>query len=419
MASKHHGGGGSHCDVHDFKKVHFNKPTWCGVCKEFIWGLGKQGFSCTHCHFAAHGKCLQHVPHTGGKGQGTPGNVGASGSSGAGSGKASTGAGKSSGGVSKPSSTGGAKVGAFGGKSHAAAGKSGVSGSIKPPSNVTLSQLGTPNPQAAGGPTRAPPGFEPPPTFTGWYAAYYYQLNEQQLRHLQDWFRSVDVDNSQKIDANELSRMQLPGQGPWAGKPLGLAGANHMLSLFGTNRGVIDFYEFAAMHCFIDRMQGAFFAADVDRGGTLDSAEIHQALVNGGVPLQPPVAHIFYTKYNDVTSTRQGLDFVEYMVMVGELASLKTEFDKVDVDRDGMISFDELLVMCGTITTAAPAGQQKGAAGGKQAGMGAKAGRGGKGGMNKKRKKQMKGGAAAAATGIGAAIGAGISEAANCEGCIM
>eukprot|EP01096_Ripella_sp_DP13-Kostka_P012665 TRINITY_DN5338_c0_g1_i1.p1 TRINITY_DN5338_c0_g1~~TRINITY_DN5338_c0_g1_i1.p1 ORF type:complete len:291 (+),score=140.16 TRINITY_DN5338_c0_g1_i1:93-875(+) len=44
--------------AHNFKKVHFGSPTWCNYCKNFIWGLGKQGFKCTNegCGFSVHKK---------------------------------------------------------------------------------------------------------------------------------------------------------------------------------------------------------------------------------------------------------------------------------------------------------------------------------------------------------------------------
>ena len=32
--------------AHDFKKKHFNRPTWCNFCQKFVWGIGYQGFQC-------------------------------------------------------------------------------------------------------------------------------------------------------------------------------------------------------------------------------------------------------------------------------------------------------------------------------------------------------------------------------------
>lgn len=45
-------------NLHAFKRHHFPKFTWCSICKEFIWGLGYQGYLCTSCERAYHPKCM-------------------------------------------------------------------------------------------------------------------------------------------------------------------------------------------------------------------------------------------------------------------------------------------------------------------------------------------------------------------------
>jgi len=47
---------------HTFKLVHFSEFTWCKFCTKFIWGLGKQGYSCKACKYSVHTKCLKLVP---------------------------------------------------------------------------------------------------------------------------------------------------------------------------------------------------------------------------------------------------------------------------------------------------------------------------------------------------------------------
>ncbi|MDP2436674.1 MAG: hypothetical protein Q8P67_13075, partial [archaeon] len=44
--------------IHQFSRVHFNKPTWCHGCSDFIWGLGYQGFECNSCKRPYHPKCM-------------------------------------------------------------------------------------------------------------------------------------------------------------------------------------------------------------------------------------------------------------------------------------------------------------------------------------------------------------------------
>jgi len=46
---------------HEWHKKHFSGPTWCTHCHKFIYGVGKQGFECRKCKFAAHKTCYAAV----------------------------------------------------------------------------------------------------------------------------------------------------------------------------------------------------------------------------------------------------------------------------------------------------------------------------------------------------------------------
>ena len=43
--------------AHPFELVTFTKPTYCALCKQFIYGLVKQGLRCALCGIAVHKKC--------------------------------------------------------------------------------------------------------------------------------------------------------------------------------------------------------------------------------------------------------------------------------------------------------------------------------------------------------------------------
>ncbi|CAN9508434.1 unnamed protein product [Ophioblennius macclurei] len=46
---------------HEFTATFFPQPTFCSVCKEFVWGLNKQGYQCRQCNAAIHKKCKDKV----------------------------------------------------------------------------------------------------------------------------------------------------------------------------------------------------------------------------------------------------------------------------------------------------------------------------------------------------------------------
>uniref|UniRef100_A0A3Q2QA33 Protein kinase C n=2 Tax=Fundulus heteroclitus TaxID=8078 RepID=A0A3Q2QA33_FUNHE len=46
---------------HEFIATFFRQPTFCSVCREFVWGLNKQGYKCRQCNAAIHKKCLEKI----------------------------------------------------------------------------------------------------------------------------------------------------------------------------------------------------------------------------------------------------------------------------------------------------------------------------------------------------------------------
>ncbi|KAJ3601919.1 hypothetical protein NHX12_029680 [Muraenolepis orangiensis] len=46
---------------HEFSAIFFGTPTFCSVCREFLWGLNKQGYKCRQCNAAIHKKCIEKI----------------------------------------------------------------------------------------------------------------------------------------------------------------------------------------------------------------------------------------------------------------------------------------------------------------------------------------------------------------------
>jgi Ca2+-binding EF-hand superfamily protein len=161
-------------------------------------------------------------------------------------------------------------------------------------------------------------------------------MSPQDLANLQAWFSSVDKDRSGSITANELGTLN------FGGKPLGLATAKKLIKVFDKNySGSIDFAEYASLHGFLLKMQGAFFAADQDRSGFLDYREIYNALVQAGFQLQMPTVQAICQKYD---TSKKGLSWDQFLQACAHLATARSIFEWNDPQRTGKVtlSYDQL-----------------------------------------------------------------------------
>jgi len=207
-------------------------------------------------------------------------------------------------------------------------------------------------------------GLGPPPSQFGhhWYARYLSQIDQATLMQLNQWFQQVDKDHSGSISPSELGKMVIPGQGGWGGKPLGISNARKLIKLVDRDHsGTCDFYEYAALFGFVNQMQMAFWNADTDRSGKLDAREIHGALQQAGFMLSFRSVQVVFKKFasGGFMGVGAGLDFVTFMLMCADIAHNRSLFEMADRDRDGKISFDELLEISAALTASSKSSTSK------------------------------------------------------------
>lgn len=84
--------------------------------------------------------------------------------------------------------------------------------------------------------------------------------------------------------------------GDWS--PFDLDTVKLLMSIFDTDRsGTIGFNEFAGLWKYIKDWQNVFRHFDRDRSGSIDGAELHQALQQFGFNLSPALLHLLERKY--------------------------------------------------------------------------------------------------------------------------
>jgi len=154
---------------------------------------------------------------------------------------------------------------------------------------------------------------------------------------LRSWFQSVDRDNSGNISANELATLVVMN------RPVGLEAARKLIKVFDKDySGTVDFNEYVLLNRFINQMQSAFFTADRDRSGFLDSREIFEAVTAAGFQLQYPTIQAICQKYDLNRSGQISAD--SFIQICAQLAAVRSIFEWNDTQRSGRVNltYDQL-----------------------------------------------------------------------------
>jgi len=198
-----------------------------------------------------------------------------------------------------------------------------------------------------------------------WYSQYYNQLQPQEIQNLHQWFAAVDVDRSGEINAAELANAKFPGD-----VRLDVTTCQTLIKTFdNTGRGVVTFYEYAALFKFMLHLQQAFLYCDRDRSGTLDPSELQIALHQAGFPVEESTVRPFLKRFqgspapgalpgahgappgqtppygappgaHGAPPIGHPITFAVFVALSVSLAHARAVFTKLDTDNDGRITLD-------------------------------------------------------------------------------
>ncbi|KAM9978991.1 hypothetical protein ACTFIZ_000331 [Dictyostelium cf. discoideum] len=172
--------------------------------------------------------------------------------------------------------------------------------------------------------------FVPPQAFQQcWFYSLYTQIQQAQLYEMQAWFMRVDANRSGTISSGELQYLNI------GGTPLGIETATKLIKVFDHNKnGQIDFYEYAALHQFINNLYRCFVANDRNFSGTIDANEIYNALITSGFQLPFPTVNYLFLK---LSPSGYGLLFTQFLNLCATVALTRSLFEWNDPMRTGVV----------------------------------------------------------------------------------
>ncbi|KAI0807134.1 EF-hand [Fomes fomentarius] len=197
-----------------------------------------------------------------------------------------------------------------------------------PPQRPVSSQYGAPPPQGYYGHNAAPRYGAAPPAHGPPSGA------DPQLWQ---WFSAVDTDRSGAISVTELRAALVNG--------FDLDTVKMLMSIFDTDRsGTIGYNEFAGLWKYIQDWQNVFRHFDRDRSGSIDGAELAEALRSFGYNLSPILLSLLEQKYASGPSDRYGpppgITFDRFVRACVVVKTLTEAFQRVDTDRDGWVQMN-------------------------------------------------------------------------------
>jgi len=163
---------------------------------------------------------------------------------------------------------------------------------------------------------------------------------------LWEWFDKVDKDQSGDIDATELQTALINGD--WSHFDLNTV--NLLMNIVDHDRNDrIDFDEFADLWKFIKGWQRTFDRFDSDKSGTIDRAELQNALTDFGYVVTPQLLTILQHKYAPAPQAHSpksgnppGITFDRFVRACVVLHQVTKAFHDFNTDGNGLVNIDYL-----------------------------------------------------------------------------
>jgi len=163
---------------------------------------------------------------------------------------------------------------------------------------------------------------------------------------LWEWFDKVDKDQSGDIDATELQTALINGD--WSHFDLNTV--NLLMNIVDHDRNDrIDFDEFADLWKFIKGWQRTFDRFDSDKSGTIDRAELQNALTDFGYVVTPQLLTILQHKYAPAPQAHSpksgnppGITFDRFVRACVVLHQVTKAFHDFNTDGNGLVKIDYL-----------------------------------------------------------------------------
>ncbi|XP_055609130.1 peflin [Uranotaenia lowii] len=200
----------------------------------------------------------------------------------------------------------------------------------------------------------APPQQQPggyPPQYGGNFGGYAAPppAQPQISPEIQNIFRSIDKDNSGKLNCRELQLALINGRGDHFSD----TACNMMIGMFDKDKtGTIDLYEFEKLYNYINQWLQIFKTYDRDSSGHIEEAELSQALSQMGFRFSQQFIQFLISKNDPVTNKEISVD--QFIVTCVQLQRFTEAFRVRDTEQKGVITIgfeDFIHIALATTTT--------------------------------------------------------------------